>query len=236
MSASDVTEAVNLFLMRKFDQCFRECNGIIKTAKCEPEQERNQKLIEAATALGIQALAETDMWYCAIAFITEVYGMVEMCPSSIIQLCILLHAQVKEYLPCHKIVEMWLSNPYNQKSKQHVQVIRTYAYHILCPAGSYNVLRHLVENCDSLTESEKTTLLQISETKTYEESRLLGSKTTSPAVPDSSKSNVTEPVSENHNVNNKSTMPDSSDETLAKSETPDNSVTRARNKAFPRII
>ncbi|BFZ08974.1 hypothetical protein BsWGS_12013 [Bradybaena similaris] len=240
MSESDVTEAVNLFLMTKFDQCFKECNDIIKAVKCEPEQERNHKLIEAATALGIQALAETDMWHRVVTFITDVYGTMDMCPPSIIQLCILLHAQVKEYLPCHQIVEIWLRNPYNQKSKKYIQVIRTYAYHILCPAGSYNILKELAEKCDSLTESERTALLQISQTKRYEESKYLGSETICRTPPDAPNNNVLEAASGNTEVNycnnNITTVSRICEQTNADSERNENSVTNSRNKSFPRIV
>uniref|UniRef100_A0A0B7B761 Uncharacterized protein n=1 Tax=Arion vulgaris TaxID=1028688 RepID=A0A0B7B761_9EUPU len=183
MSALNLTEAVNMFVMTKFDQCFCECKELIKAAKCEPEQERNHKLIEAATALGIQALAETDTWYCVIAFITDVYGTVDLCPPSIIQLCTLLHAQVKEYLPCHKVVEMWLKNSHNQNHKQYSQVVRTYAYHILCPTGSYELLKEIAENCDSLTQTERAALFQLSQTRRYEESKCIGNKTDCTELP-----------------------------------------------------
>ncbi|XP_059153631.1 peroxisome assembly protein 26-like [Physella acuta] len=175
MSVSELNkslaQAVDLFVMTKFSNCFKICTNVINKAKCEPEQERNQEVIEAATALGIQALAETDLWHQVVAFINETYGSIEHCPPRIIQVCILLHAHVKEYLPCHKIVQMWLSNPHNLNHEQCSKVIRIYAHHILCPTGSYETLKEIVHSCKSLTEAERTALLQLPQAVRYNEAK-----------------------------------------------------------------
>jgi len=156
----NLAEAVDFFVMRKFVECYDKCNEVICSAKCEPEQESNQSVIEASAALGIQALAETNQWEQAIAFICEVYGAVHLCPPRIIQVCILLHAHVKEYLPCHSLVQKWFENPHNKNNKQCAQVIKIYSCHILHPTGCVETLRDLVQSCDVLSEDEKASLLQ----------------------------------------------------------------------------
>lgn len=159
-NSPNLAEAVDFFVMRKFVECYAKCNEVICSAKCEPEQESNQSVIEASAALGIQALAETNLWEQAIAFICEVYGSVHLCPPRIIQVCILLHAHVKEYLPCHSLVQQWFENPHNRNNKQCAQVIKIYSSHILHPTGCVETLRDLVQSCHVLSESEKASLLQ----------------------------------------------------------------------------
>ena len=46
---------------------------------------RNLEVIEASASLGIQALAETNMWDKAVAFITDVYGSIDQCSPHIVQ-------------------------------------------------------------------------------------------------------------------------------------------------------
>ncbi|CAL1539530.1 unnamed protein product [Lymnaea stagnalis] len=167
-----LSEAVDLFIIRKFDLCFRLCTNVIKTAKCDTEQEGNQDVIEAATALGIQALAENDMWQHTVAFINNTYGAIELCPPRIIQVCILLHAHVKEYAQCHQIVQMWLKNPHNINNCQCSKVIQVYAHHILCPTGSYEMLQEIVQSCSNcLTLSEKSALLKLPQAGRFKDAK-----------------------------------------------------------------
>ncbi|XP_005107659.1 peroxisome assembly protein 26 [Aplysia californica] len=169
-----LAEAVDFFVMRKFVECFDKCCAVIKTAKCEPEHERNQEVIEASAALGIQALAETNLWDHAVSFISDVYGTIDMCPPRIIQVCILLHAHVREYLPCHSLVQHWFENPQNRMNKQCAQVIRIFASHILHPTGCVEALKELVENCPSLSEREKELLLQLPQSGRFNNAERLG--------------------------------------------------------------
>ncbi|KAH9507460.1 hypothetical protein Btru_058149 [Bulinus truncatus] len=164
-------DAVDLFVMTKFDECFYVCEEVIKTAKCEPEQERTQELIEAATALSIQALAETDKWHQVVDFIVGTYGSIDLTPPRIIQVCILLHAHVKEYPSCHNIMKAWLNNPHNLSHCQCSKVIRIYAHHILCPTGSYEILQEIIESCQSLSDYDKSALLQLPQAGRFESAR-----------------------------------------------------------------
>uniref|UniRef100_A0A2C9KBZ2 Uncharacterized protein n=1 Tax=Biomphalaria glabrata TaxID=6526 RepID=A0A2C9KBZ2_BIOGL len=158
-----LSDAVDLFVMAKFADCFYACADVIKTAKFEPEHQHqsNEEVIEAAIALGIQALAETDNWHHVISFIIDTYGSIELCPPRIVQVCILLHAHVKEYLPCHKLVQTWLKNPQNLNHSQCSKVVRIYAHHILCPTGSYETLQEVINSCPSLSDSDRAALKKL---------------------------------------------------------------------------
>ncbi|RUS70661.1 hypothetical protein EGW08_021582 [Elysia chlorotica] len=160
-STATLARAVDLFVMTKFEKCLQVCCNVIESSKYEPEQERNNEVIEAAAALGIQALAEMDQWHHTVSFIIEVYGAIHLCTARIIQVCILLHAHVEEYLPCHKLVQTWLTHPDNVTSKQCAQVIRVYSEHILLPLGQFGVLEEIVRSCPGLSKEESLALLEL---------------------------------------------------------------------------
>ncbi|KAK0045698.1 peroxisome assembly protein 26-like isoform X1 [Biomphalaria pfeifferi] len=170
-----LSDAVDLFVMAKFADCFYACADVIKTAKFEPEHQHqsNEEVIEAAIALGIQALAETDNWHHVISFIIDTYGSIEICPPRIVQVCILLHAHVKEYLPCHNLVQTWLKNPQNLNHSQCSKVVRIYAHHILCPTGSYETLQEVINSCPSLSDSDRAALQKLPQARRFESPKKL---------------------------------------------------------------
>lgn len=176
-SSATLAKAVDLFVMTKFEKSLQVCCDVIKTAKCEPEQERNNEVIEAAAALGIQALAEMDQWQHTISFIIDVYGAIHLCPARIVQVCILLHAHVEEYLPCHKLVKTWLAHPDNLSSKHCAQVIRVYGEHILLPLGQFGILEDIVNSCSSLSKEEKVSLLELPQTGRYKDAKATRNET-----------------------------------------------------------
>jgi len=160
-----LAEAVDFFVMRKFSDCFMKCNDVIRSAKSEPENDRNDELICASTSLGIQALAETNQWSSALHFVTDVYGSVALCPSRVLQVSILLHAHVKEYLACQNIVQHWFENPINRESKHCAQVLRVYRDHILVPLGDLGDLHSLSSRCPGLSPEAQQSLLQPSQSE-----------------------------------------------------------------------
>ncbi|GFN84536.1 mitochondrial ribosomal protein var1 [Plakobranchus ocellatus] len=170
-SGATLAKAVDLFVMTKFENCLQVCCDVIQVAKDEPEQERNHEVLEAATALGIQALAELDQWHQTVSFITEVYGAIHLCSARIIQVCILLHAHVEEFLPCHKLVQIWLNHPDNLNNKHCAQVIRVYGQHILLPLGQFGVLEEIVNNCQYFSKEEKAALLEIPQAGRYKDAK-----------------------------------------------------------------
>ncbi|GFS06959.1 hypothetical protein ElyMa_004718300, partial [Elysia marginata] len=84
---------------------------------------------------------------------------------------ILLHAHVEEYLPCHKLVQTWLTHPDNQHSKHCAQVIRVYGEHILLPLGQFGILEDIVNSCQTLSEEEKLSLLKLPQTGRFKDAK-----------------------------------------------------------------
>ncbi|XP_041347326.1 uncharacterized protein LOC121367279 [Gigantopelta aegis] len=111
------------------------------------------------TVLAIQAYAELNQWDLVLPFVQNVYGNVESCPARVIQLCLLLHARVKQFVQCHAMAKVWLQYNASTGIEGYTDVAKLYVRQILIPLGAYNLVAQFVEGCSELTFTDKQMLL-----------------------------------------------------------------------------
>ncbi|KAK7503423.1 hypothetical protein BaRGS_00005344 [Batillaria attramentaria] len=160
-----VKAATDKLLLTDFPACVSLCRHIVSAAKshedCDSDsyKESLSHVKEAATVLAIQALAEQGLWRDVIPFVEQAYGHVRECPAKVIQMCILLHAHVREYLVCHSLVNNWLDNEKNQSHPESANIVKIYVTNVLVPLGAFNLIPQVVESCVALSPEDKQMLL-----------------------------------------------------------------------------
>ncbi|XP_067684349.1 peroxisome assembly protein 26-like [Haliotis asinina] len=151
-----VEKASDLLLYRDFDRCLVHCSEVIDRIRHTPSF---QSYVDSLCIVMIQAFAELDQWDAVLPFVQKIYKNIDSCPVRIIQLCLLLHVKVKEYLKCHAIAETWLHNDRNRQCPQYSDVVKLYVQRVLVPLGAYNLIPQLVDSCQGLSDAEKDAML-----------------------------------------------------------------------------
>ncbi|XP_071083592.1 peroxisome assembly protein 26-like [Haliotis cracherodii] len=151
-----IERASDLLLYRDFDTCLVHCSEVINRIRHTPSY---QSYVDSLCIVIIQAYAELDQWDAVLPFIQGIYDNIDNCPVTIIQLCLLLHVKVKEYIKCHAIAKTWLQNDRNRQSPEYSDVAKLYVQQVLVPLGAYNLIPQLVDSCQGLTDAEKDAML-----------------------------------------------------------------------------
>lgn len=155
--------ATDKLLLTDFSACVSLCDHVVAAVKSREESDgcdaRLISLKETATVLAIQALAEQGVWQEVIPYVEKVYGHVRQCPGQIIQMCILLHAHVQEYMVCHSLVNNWLENNRLGGQQDAGRIVKIYVQQVLVPLAAFNLIPQVVDSCPSLTAEDKQMLL-----------------------------------------------------------------------------
>ncbi|KAK7102440.1 peroxisome assembly protein 26-like [Littorina saxatilis] len=159
-----VKTATDKLLLTNFSACLEICHNVVAAARnCEDADpdivERLDKVREAATVIGIQALAEQGAWRDVIPFVEQVYTHAAACPATIMQMCLLLHAQVREYMVCHTLFNTWLEWDDHVNHPDCGAIVKIYVTTVLAPLGAFNLIPQVVERCSTLTSEERQALL-----------------------------------------------------------------------------
>ncbi|KAL8589379.1 hypothetical protein ACOMHN_021531 [Nucella lapillus] len=160
----EVKTAADQLLLTNFSACLDTCRHVITSVQaCEDKDSesvsRLQQVQERATVLGIQALAEQGTWTEVIPFVEQVYSHMATCPATIMQMCILLHSHVREYLVCHSLVDVWLDWGDHRHLPESNAIVSTYVTNVLLPLRAYNLIPQIVERCTALSLEERQALL-----------------------------------------------------------------------------
>ncbi|XP_060588071.1 peroxisome assembly protein 26-like [Ruditapes philippinarum] len=155
-----VDRATDNLLLKDFVDCRYTCLCGITRAKQFIEDERAQDCIERLCVLCIQALAEMNKWQDVLPLIQDVYNNIELCPSLVIQLCILLHARVKEYSQCHALASLWLRNEDNSYKPGYDRVAALYIEHVMLPQDRFLLVPQFLNSCTFLTQDMKDKMLK----------------------------------------------------------------------------
>ncbi|XP_046583055.1 peroxisome assembly protein 26-like [Haliotis rubra] len=151
-----VEKASDLLLCRDFDRCLVHCSEVIDRIRHTPSF---QSYVDSLCIVTIQAFAELDQWDAVLPFVQRIYKNIDNCPVRIIQLCLLLHVKVKEYIKCHAIAKTWLQKDRNRQCPQYSDVVKLYVQRVLVPLGAYNLIPQLVDSCQGLGDAEKDAML-----------------------------------------------------------------------------
>ncbi|KAK3103201.1 hypothetical protein FSP39_017335 [Pinctada imbricata] len=98
---------------------------------CIRHASSSSEVVEKLCVIAIQAHAELDTWQQVLPFVLTVYGGIECCPQTIIQLCLLLHARVEDYAQCQALVSVWLRNSNNFSDPEYVDLAQAFIQHIM---------------------------------------------------------------------------------------------------------
>lgn len=157
--------ATDKLLLTNFQDCFELCRHIVSAAKKlmvdadSDTAERFLKVQEAATAIGIQALAEKGDWRDVIPFVDEVYKHVAASPAQILHMCLLLHAHVREYLVCHSLMNAWLECDQHASLPESKAIVTSYITNVLVPLGAFNMIPQALERSTVFSSEERQQLL-----------------------------------------------------------------------------
>ncbi|XP_045190752.2 uncharacterized protein LOC123547591 [Mercenaria mercenaria] len=156
---SFIERATENLLLKDFEDCQSACTCGITRAKQFIEDERAESCIERLCVLCIQALAEMNKWQDVLPLIQDVYSSIELCPCTVIQLCILLHARVKEYSQCHALASLWLRNEDNSYKPGYDRVAALYIEHVMLPQGRFLLVPQFLNSCTFLSQDVKDKML-----------------------------------------------------------------------------
>ncbi|XP_076469483.1 peroxisome assembly protein 26-like [Babylonia areolata] len=160
----EVKSATDLLLLTDFHTCLDTCHHVIASVQTCGDHDshsvdRLDKVQEAATVIGIQALAEQGTWREVIPFVENVYTHMAACPAAIMQMCLLLHSHVREYMVCHSLMDAWLEWDDHRHTPESGAIVATYITNVLVPLRAYNLIPQVVERCTVLSSEEKQALL-----------------------------------------------------------------------------
>ncbi|ESO91336.1 hypothetical protein LOTGIDRAFT_228796 [Lottia gigantea] len=138
---------------------------------------RLNEIIDTAVILSIQAIAELNKWTEVIPFVRKTYGEIENCPPKVMQICLLLHARVKEYIQCHALAKIWTSCESNHQLVGYRDVVNVYILQIIAPIKSSSHTIKMLNNFKGLSPKDKLELTQkLKECKNVRENERMRNK------------------------------------------------------------
>ncbi|KAI0219977.1 hypothetical protein LSAT2_028535 [Lamellibrachia satsuma] len=155
-----IVEANDLFLHKHFGKCLDVCQRYSKEAKTHLEDPGAISATEVFSVLAIQSYAELNQWEQVLPFVTEQYSGIEQCTSSVVQLCILLHAQVQDYATCTAIAHIWLHHPDNCHRHDYAVVSELFITHVLIPQRRWEDIPAFIDSCSGLDAKTKSTYMK----------------------------------------------------------------------------
>ncbi|XP_066489782.1 peroxisome assembly protein 26 isoform X2 [Tiliqua scincoides] len=106
--------------------------------------------------VGIQALAEMNRWREVLPWILRYYQNPECLPPKVLELCLLLHSQVKEPHVMLEVGGDWLKNATNQHLPSYSLLFQLHLFYVLLPLGHFAEAEELVQGCQALTKQQQT--------------------------------------------------------------------------------
>uniref|UniRef100_UPI00358DDFAC peroxisome assembly protein 26 isoform X2 n=1 Tax=Myxine glutinosa TaxID=7769 RepID=UPI00358DDFAC len=107
-----LSRASSLLARRDFPAAWTICNKYVDIIgpQDNPEDDRHQQLRESLCCIAVQVLAEEERWREALSWTCRQYPCVELIPSTLLQILILLHSKVGEPHSIQAVVKNWLKN------------------------------------------------------------------------------------------------------------------------------
>ncbi|KAK2152330.1 hypothetical protein LSH36_333g03035 [Paralvinella palmiformis] len=175
VAVASLKHANTLLLCKQFDKCLSVSLEELKIIRRNNEVKSFDNLKEALSVLAIQAYAELDRWQEVLPFVTSIYMTLEEVPANIIQLCILLHASMKDYLTCAALANVWLRNPKNycpESEDKYLETIDIYVGHVLIPANRWDDMQTFLDNCPGLSPERKDQFFKVIRTLQHQVDQL----------------------------------------------------------------
>ncbi|XP_037099343.1 peroxisome assembly protein 26 isoform X1 [Syngnathus acus] len=160
----DATE--QLMINTDFDASFRICDRGLECLAHEEEADVRGELKAGFCIVGIQALAELNLWPGVLAWVLKHYEHMEDIPAKILQMCILLYSKVGEPAAVQEATQAWLRSPSNIHLDEFRTVAELYLLYVLLPLGRTDQARELVLGelgGATFTEEQRQTALEIIE-------------------------------------------------------------------------
>ncbi|XP_052772698.1 peroxisome assembly protein 26-like [Mya arenaria] len=155
-----VEKAKECLLLRQFKRCHKMCLAGISVAKTQSDEARAEETVERLCVVCIQALAELDQWQDVLPMIQNVYGGVETCPATVIQLCILMHVKVKEFSQCHAVASIWLRSENNSRKTGYDRVATLFVIKVMIPRGQFQLIPPFLNNNTHLKQDSISAILK----------------------------------------------------------------------------
>ncbi|KAM9771658.1 peroxisome assembly protein 26 isoform 2-T3 [Syngnathus typhle] len=149
-----------------FDASFRICDRGLECLAHEEEADVRGELKAGFCIVGIQALAELNLWTGVLAWVLKHYEHMEDIPAKILQMCILLYSKVGEPAAVREATQAWLRSPSNIHLNEFRTVAELYLLYVLLPLGRTDQARELVVGelgGATFTEEQRQTALEIIE-------------------------------------------------------------------------
>lgn len=156
-----LNKANNLLLYRKFDECLNLCLSVLVEISNYPECLSAVTLKEGLCVVAIQAYAELNRWQQVLPFVTKLYNGIEDSPHTVVRLCILLHADVKDYPTCSALATIWLRNPCNEPSQGYMDILDVYVTKVLLANNRWDDIHPFLKSCPGLTPQKRDSLLRV---------------------------------------------------------------------------
>ncbi|KAJ6660052.1 hypothetical protein lerEdw1_018250 [Lerista edwardsae] len=159
-AASLLEEAVDLLVIHldfaaAVDRCEKGCECLVDDPESE-DSDSSEELKCSLCVVGIQALAEMNRWREILPWILQYYQDPECLPPKILELCLLLHSQVKEPHVMLEVGGNWLRHTTNQHLPGYGLLVQLHLFHVLLPLGHFAEAEELVQGCQALTKEQRT--------------------------------------------------------------------------------
>ncbi|KAM9327791.1 peroxisome assembly protein 26 [Pholidichthys leucotaenia] len=157
-----------MMVNQNFQDVFDTCHESLRSLKSmEPsEDHRFGELKAGFCILGIQALAEMNLWHGVLSWVLQQYESQENIPAKIMQMCILLYYKVGDSEVMQEAARIWLHCPSNRGAPGFATVAELYLLHVLIPHGHSEEARELIvgDICSgAFTEQQRQMALDVLE-------------------------------------------------------------------------